>query len=60
VLIPQRFANSADVRPSGESDSAASTSITRLVGGDLAGRAVGDCAVDESMPTFLPSVRNMI
>ena len=36
VLIPQIFASSADVRPSGESASAASTSITRPVGGSSA------------------------
>src|ERR1700744_2778266 len=60
VLIPQLLANSADVRPSAESDSAASTSTTRLVGGDLTGRVAPGGAVDESIATFLPSVLNLL
>ena len=52
------LASSADVRPSGESDSAPSTSITRPVGGDLAGLAPGGGTVDEPIAAFLPSVRN--
>src|ERR1700727_2606039 len=60
VLIPQLLASSADVRPSGESDSDASTSITRPVGGDLTGPVVLGGAVDESMATFLASVLNLL
>src|SRR6202020_1900186 len=60
VLIPQLLASSADVRPFGESDSDASTSITRPVGGDLTGPVALGGAVDESMATFLPSVLNLL
>ena len=51
VLIPQIFASSADVSPSGESASAPSTSITGAVGGDL--------AVDVAMVSSLRSVQNI-